>query len=80
MWAKLHALLLAELPAPDSVATAGSSSVPSPGSTTRRRPLIRTDRRDDTHEASLALACCLICWRRLEPLGLPNEAAAAISR
>jgi hypothetical protein len=32
----------------------------------RRRLLIRTDRRDDIHEAFLALACCLICWRRLE--------------
>lgn len=32
----------------------------------RRRLLIRTDRRDDIHEAFLALACCLICWRRVE--------------
>ena len=32
----------------------------------RRRLLIRTDRRDDIHEGFLALACCLICWRRLE--------------
>ena len=32
----------------------------------RRRLLLRTDRRADTHEAFLALACCLICWRRLE--------------
>lgn len=32
----------------------------------RRRLLIRTDRRDDIHEAFLALACCLICRRRLE--------------
>ncbi len=32
----------------------------------RRRLLVRTDRRDDIHEAFLALACCLICWRRLE--------------
>ncbi len=32
----------------------------------RRRLLIRTDRRDDIHEAFLALACCLICWRQLE--------------
>jgi hypothetical protein len=28
--------------------------------------VIRTDRRDDIHEAFLAFACCLICWRRLE--------------
>ena len=32
----------------------------------RRRLLLRTDRRDDIHESFLALACCLICWRRLE--------------
>jgi transposase len=32
----------------------------------RRRLLIRTGRRDDIHEGFLALACCLICWRRLE--------------
>jgi transposase len=32
----------------------------------RCRLLIRTDRRDDIHEAFLALACFLICWRRLE--------------
>lgn len=32
----------------------------------RRRLLVRTDRRDDIHEGFFALACCLICWRRLE--------------
>jgi transposase len=32
----------------------------------RRRLLVRTDRRHDIHEGFLALACCLICWRRLE--------------
>jgi hypothetical protein len=32
----------------------------------RRRLLIPTDCRDDIHEGFLALACCLICWRRLE--------------
>jgi transposase len=32
----------------------------------RRRPLVRTDRRHDIHEAFPAIACCLICWRRLE--------------
>jgi transposase len=32
----------------------------------RRRLLLRTDRRHENHEAFLALACCLICWRRLE--------------
>ena len=32
----------------------------------RHRLLIRTDRRHQTHEAFLDLACCLICWRRIE--------------
>jgi len=32
----------------------------------RRRLLLRTDRRHEIHESFLALACCLICWRRLE--------------
>jgi transposase len=32
----------------------------------RRRLHVRYDRRADIHEAFLALACCLICWRRLE--------------
>ncbi len=32
----------------------------------RRRLLVRTDCRDDIHEGFLALACCLICWNRLE--------------
>jgi transposase len=32
----------------------------------RRRLLIRTDRSDEIHEGFLALACCLICWQRLE--------------
>ncbi len=32
----------------------------------RRRLLVRYDRRSDIHESFLALACCLICWRRLQ--------------
>jgi transposase len=32
----------------------------------RRRLLLRTDRLDEIHEGFLALACCLICWQRLE--------------
>jgi len=32
----------------------------------RRRLLVRCDRRADIHEAFLGLACCLICWRRLQ--------------
>ncbi len=32
----------------------------------RRRLLLRTDRRHETQEAFLDLACCLICWRRIE--------------
>src|SRR5437763_4770207 len=38
-----------------------------------KRLLIRTDRRDDIHGGFLALACCLICWRRLESLSLAAE-------
>ena len=43
----------------------------------RRRLLIRTDRHDDIHEGFLALACCLICWRRLESLRPPAVPGAA---
>jgi transposase len=32
----------------------------------RRRLLLRTDRSDLIYEGLTALACCLICWRRLE--------------
>jgi transposase len=32
----------------------------------RRRLLLRTDRRHETQQAFLDLACCLICWRRIE--------------
>jgi transposase len=32
----------------------------------RRRLLVRTDRRHETHEGFLDLACCLITWRRVE--------------
>ena len=30
-----------------------------------KRLLVRYDRRADIHEAFLALACCLVCYRRL---------------
>ena len=30
-----------------------------------KRLLVRYDRRDDIHEAFLALACCLVCLRQL---------------
>jgi hypothetical protein len=53
--------------APGLAASAGSSSAPSPGSTTTKRPLVRYDRRHEIHEAFLALACCLVCFRRLQP-------------
>ena len=43
----------------------------------RRRLLIRTDRRDDIHEGFLALACCLICWQRLESLSLAGNPVGA---
>jgi transposase len=39
----------------------------------RRRLLIRTDRRADIHEGFLALACCLICWQRLESPRLARD-------
>jgi transposase len=29
--------------------------------------LVRLDRRHEIHEAFLALACCLVCFRRLQP-------------
>ena len=32
-----------------------------------KRLLVRYDRRQDIHEAFLALACCLVCYRRLQP-------------
>ena len=32
-----------------------------------KRLLVRYDRRHDIHEAFLALACCLVCFKRLQP-------------
>jgi hypothetical protein len=32
-----------------------------------KRLLVRYDRRHEIHEAFLALACCLVCFRRLHP-------------
>jgi transposase len=32
-----------------------------------KRLLVRYDRRHDIHEAFLALACSLVCFRRLQP-------------
>ena len=32
-----------------------------------KRLLVRYDRRAEIHEAFLALACCLVCFRRLQP-------------
>jgi transposase len=32
-----------------------------------KRLLVRYDRRADIHEAFLALACCLVCFRRPQP-------------
>ena len=31
-----------------------------------KRLLVRYDRRHDIHEAFLAIACCLVCFRRLQ--------------
>jgi transposase len=33
-----------------------------------RRLHVRYERRGDIHQALLALACCVICWRALRPL------------
>jgi Transposase DDE domain len=41
------------------------SSARSLGSTNKRL-LVRYDRRAEIHEAFLALACCLVCFRRLQ--------------
>jgi len=32
-----------------------------------KRLLVRYDRRHETHEAFLAIACCLVCFRRVQP-------------
>jgi transposase len=32
-----------------------------------KRLLVRYDRRHEMHEAFLALACCLVCFRRVQP-------------
>ncbi len=32
-----------------------------------KRLLVRYDRRHEIHQAFLALACCLVCFRRLQP-------------
>jgi IS5 family transposase len=42
----------------------GLSSAPSPGCTTSSG-CVRYDRRAESHEAFLALGCCLVCFRRL---------------
>jgi hypothetical protein len=31
-----------------------------------KRVFVRYDRRDEIHEAFLALGCCLVCFRRLQ--------------
>ena len=33
-----------------------------------KRLLVRYDRRHEIHEAFLAIACCIVCFRRLTPL------------
>lgn len=39
-----------------------------------RRLTIRYERHAHMHEAFLALACCLICWKHLTPVGDPSSA------
>jgi transposase len=43
-----------------------------------KRLRIRWEYRADIHEAFLKLACCLICWRRLQPA--PRSRANAAVR
>ena len=52
--------------APASAASAGSSSARSPGSTTSAACASATSAATTSTKRFLALACCLICWRRLE--------------
>jgi transposase len=76
VWKKLHELLLAELPADGQLewerAVADPSHVQAKkgGAKTGPSPVDRarhgSNRRDEIHEGFLALACCLICRRRLE--------------
>lgn len=50
---------------PVSAAPAGWQSGPSRGSTNSKRLRIRYERRADLHQGLLALACSIICLRRL---------------
>jgi len=44
-----------------------------------RRLRIRWEIRDDIHEAFLSLACAVICWRRLNKLGILLPDLAQVS-
>jgi hypothetical protein len=44
-----------------------------------RRLRIRWEIRDDIHEAFLSLACAVICWRRLNELGILLPDLAQVS-
>jgi transposase len=59
VWGRLHELLLAELRAAGERAFAWLHHY--------KRLLVRYDRRHEMHEAFLALACCLVCFTRLQP-------------
>jgi IS5 family transposase len=50
-----------------SGASARWSSAPSPGCITSSAYSSRYDRRAEIHEAFLAIGCCLVCYRRLNP-------------
>jgi len=56
VWERLHEILLAELRADGTFAWLSHY----------KRLLVRYDRRQEIHEAFLALACCLVCFRRLQ--------------
>jgi transposase len=44
-----------------------------------KRLLVRYDRRHEIHEAFLALACCLVCFRRLQTLWTPAQPSGRMS-
>src|SRR5437667_172951 len=66
VWQRLHELLLAELHAAGLGRDRWVVERSFAWLHNRRRLLLRTDRRHETQEAFLDLACCLICWRRVE--------------
>jgi hypothetical protein len=52
--------------APGSASSVGWSSGQSPGCTSTAGSRVRYERRDDIHEAFLAIGCSLICLKLLQ--------------